>query len=108
MEAQMKVIAYRTQQWVGTIQECRNSGLTNKDWCEQNNVSLSAYYYWLRKIRSETELPAQRFVQVNPVTEPGTGMNAVVIRSGNLRAEIPEGTSSILIESVIAAMRKTC
>lgn len=108
MEAQLKVLAYRTQQWIGTIQECRSSGMTNKDWCESNNISLSAYYYWLRKIRNEAETPMQRFIQVNPAVEPEAGMNAVVIYSGNLRAEIPEGTSSILIESVIAAMRKTC
>ena len=37
--------------WLDVIRQCRASGLTNQAWCEQNNVSLKSYYYWIAKIR---------------------------------------------------------
>lgn len=42
---------YRMQEWAKIIQECEASGLSNKEFCEQNGVSIKSYYYWLRKLR---------------------------------------------------------
>jgi hypothetical protein len=108
METQLKVSNYRTQQWISIFHECKNSGLTNKDWCVQNNISLSAYYYWLRKIRSEADLPEQRLVQISPNQGTVAAPNTVTIRNGSVSAEIPQGTSRELIELIIAAMKKAC
>ena len=33
------------------IRECINSDLSNEVWCEQNNVSIKSYYYYLAKLR---------------------------------------------------------
>lgn len=41
----------KIQFWLKVIKECRASGLTNRDWCEQNNIHLKQYYYWIAKIR---------------------------------------------------------
>ena len=41
----------KIQFWLKIIKECRASGLTNRDWCEQNNIHLKQYYYWIAKIR---------------------------------------------------------
>lgn len=41
----------KLQYWLDVIRQCRASGMTNQDWCEQNTVSLKSYYYWLAKIR---------------------------------------------------------
>ncbi len=32
--------------WTSLFHEQRESGLTVKDWCSQNNVSLYAFFYW--------------------------------------------------------------
>ena len=37
------------EEWFQLIQECRTSGLSDKEWCRQNNVSLSNFYYHIRK-----------------------------------------------------------
>ena len=42
---------YRMREWAKIIQECEASGLSNKEFCEQNGVSIKSYYYWLRKLR---------------------------------------------------------
>lgn len=48
------------QQWLDLIQECRASGLTDKDWCVQNHVSISSFYYHIRSLRKKAcEIPAK-------------------------------------------------
>ena len=41
----------KLQYWLDVIRQCRASGLTNQIWCEQHDISLKSYYYWLSKIR---------------------------------------------------------
>lgn len=48
------------QQWLDLIQECRTSGLTDKDWCAQNHVSVSSFYYHIRSLRKKAcEIPTK-------------------------------------------------
>ena len=44
---------YRAQNWAMVIQECSNSGLSNREFCRQRGISEKTYYYWLRKLRSQ-------------------------------------------------------
>ena len=41
----------RMAQWQSIIKECKESGMTVAEFCEERNISWHAYYYWLRKIR---------------------------------------------------------
>ena len=35
------------------IQECRNSGLSDYQWCIKNGISHSSFYRWVTKLRAE-------------------------------------------------------
>ena len=52
----------KLQYWLDVIRQCRASGLTNQAWCEQNQISLKSYYYWIAKIRrlALDEFPRKR------------------------------------------------
>lgn len=39
--------------WLERIQAFQKSGLSRKDWCQQNEIPQSTLGYWIRKIRSE-------------------------------------------------------
>ncbi|WP_416385612.1 IS66 family insertion sequence element accessory protein TnpA, partial [Blautia producta] len=39
------------QKWLDIIHRCRESGLSNRQWCQENGIQLKSYYYWLSKIR---------------------------------------------------------
>ena len=41
----------RLSQWKQIIQNCRDSGLPVKRWCDENNISEPSYYYYLKKFR---------------------------------------------------------
>lgn len=43
----------RAQEWISIIQAWRSSGLTKKQWCEENGVSLRQFFYWQKNIREE-------------------------------------------------------
>lgn len=52
--------------WLGLITECRASGLSDRQWCRQNNISRNRLYYYLRKLRAlACEIPASR-AEENP------------------------------------------
>ncbi len=41
----------KIEYWLEVIHKCRASGLTNTEFCKQNNISEKSYYYYLAKIR---------------------------------------------------------
>ena len=62
---------YRTQNWAMVIQECSNSGLSNREFCRQRGISEKTYYYWLRKLRSQmAEVAGPQLVQLEPAPVP--------------------------------------
>ena len=62
---------YRTQNWTMVIQECSNSGLSNREFCRQRGISEKTYYYWLRKLRSQmAEVAGPQLVQLEPAPVP--------------------------------------
>ena len=40
--------------WADRIHAFQESGLSRKDWCQQNEIPPSALGYWIRKIQSES------------------------------------------------------
>lgn len=38
---------YQLQGWSGMLRECKESGLTVKDWCAERGIPEHAYYYRL-------------------------------------------------------------
>lgn len=51
MNTQLVARQVRLKQWEGIIKSCQSSGMKIKEWCQLNNVSKDAYYYWLNKIK---------------------------------------------------------
>ena len=41
------------QEWMDLITSCRASGLTDKEWCEQNGIPLSTFYNTARRLRKK-------------------------------------------------------
>ena len=49
-EAKRKV---QLREWADQINECRQSGLTVKEWCTVNGVYLKTYYNRMKRVREE-------------------------------------------------------
>ena len=52
--------------WSQRITECKNSGISAQEWCEQNGINIKTYYYWhnkIHKIVSSVCLKSQKMVR---------------------------------------------
>ena len=59
---------YRLQEWSEMLQSQKQSGLTVKQWCQQNNIPCSSYYHWQKKLFdtavASSQVPAPQFAEV--------------------------------------------
>ena len=91
---------YRAQTWAMLIQECNNSGLTKREFCQQRGISEKSFYYWLRKLRSQmAEAAGPQLVQLDsiPVAE-----DTLQIQYRGAELKLPSGVD---IEAVAALLR---
>ena len=117
----------KLQYWLEVIRQCRASGLTNQAWCEQHNISLKSYYYWIAKIRKLAleDLPRknngihatadQYTLLPNPASEfaeiPLPGRHAtrsdpeVVLHIRTITVEVFEDISCELLSTILKAVQ---
>ena len=111
----------RMQNWIKIIRECQSSGLTNKEWCEQNGVSEKSYYYHLAKIRklALAEIPhkaqikgfeasfneeTSSFAEVTIIEDKPLIQSSVVIRKGTSSVEINQEIDASLLKVILEAL----
>lgn len=105
---------FRLKQWTQIIRTCQESELKVATWCEQNNVNIKSYYYWLRKIRSiacesTSLLPLENSQQIVPLSlgHPKSAA-AVTIHLSSISVDIHNGASKETIGSVLAVLKSIC
>lgn len=118
----------KLQYWLDVIRQCRASGLTNQIWCEQHDISLKSYYYWLSKIRKLAleELPRKKngihmctdqqssffvgssseFAELSLPGRESPRLNpAAVLHAGSITVELYESTSAQMLETILKAVQ---
>lgn len=53
MNAKQKIHHAKLNQWIGLFKEQADSGLTVRQWCEENNYSIHTYNYWKHILKEE-------------------------------------------------------
>lgn len=118
-----ETVEIRMAGWAAMVKARNESGLTIKEWCSQNNISQTAYYYRLRQLRkaaletvdsdhtaviSESSgVPDIQFARIGtPVPQPSD--IAIRIHRGNTTIEVSDHASepvlSFLKEVLIHAV----
>ena len=92
------------QNWSDKELARQESGLTVTEWCRQEKISTSAYYYRLRRIREN--LCEQIPVAVTEITKKTeTDSAAIRIISDDLKVEISSDVPSEKIAAIIGALK---
>jgi putative transposase len=95
---------YRLQQWRRIIRQCRESGLSNRNYCKQNGISEKTFYYWLRKLRSAAaEVGSPQIVRLDE-TQAADDMIRIQFRSASLI--LPEGTDADAVAAVLRSLQQ--
>lgn len=99
--------ASKMAEWRILIRECRNSGKTVKDWCEENHIGLKTYYRWQRSIwdnesenRSIEPVKTEmlQFAEIPQIRmESDFHQAEIVIRKGSWRIEVQNNANPAII-----------
>ena len=99
---------YQLQEWCGMLRQRKESGLSVKEWCQEQGMAEHIYYYRLRKLRQaactalEQAQPAQLAeVPLAPKPEESYAKLRLTTKAGTL--EIMDAGRSVL-DQVLRAM----
>ena len=101
----------RMTQWQNIIKECKESGMTVSEFCEDKNISWHAYYYWLRKIRTYLTQPdsTTEFAQLpasNNLPAMGTAPGKITVRIGSIAVEVEGYVNRSSLKSVLKVLEE--
>ena len=96
--------------WLDIIRGHAASGLSVEAWCQQNQISSSAFYRWKTQLQGQIDTPDQpRFVEAlvqNNLNSEMVGSNAnLLIHLGQARIEVPAGFDSATIRVVLETLQ---
>ena len=94
---------YRAQQWAMLIQECKVSGMSNKEFCIQRGVSEKSFYYWQKKLCTKlVEAAAPQLVQLEAVSVP-TELLQISYRGAELK--LPVGVDMDAVSAILRSIQ---
>lgn len=121
-----KYLRHTDDEWLDIISECRSSGDSDRIWCQEHHITLSTFYYQIRRLRKKACcIPepvksagrAQEVVQIDfatqdrypvplsAVTSPET---AVKIIFHGIQIEISNAAASDTIYHTLSALQRLC
>ena len=112
------------EHWLKLITQCRSSGLTDRQWCIENGIPISTFYYHVRTLRKKAcEVPEavdatvqkQEVVQI-PLWEMEqhtsdtvtSHMPSFCLEMQGIRIEIHEQAGADVIRNTLLALRQLC
>ena len=94
------------QHWFDRIETWKQSGLTQKAFCEQQQLRLGSFQRWrgkyMRGERPEAS-SAVSFLTVNVTAAPASSLALRI--DDHLRIEIPAGFDPVTLKQVVQALR---
>ena len=98
----------KVSEWAARITECRNSGLSVREWCEVNHLRTQTYYRWQKRLFEIAQAQQEvQFADVTPVRPVTCGNVAVTVRIAGAEADIHSGADAATVEMVLRIL-KSC
>ena len=96
--------------WTSRVSDFKSSNLTQKAWCEKNDIKVSTLRYWIRKIRSAASTPEEdsgfcgfefASVCVSEASAP-----ALVMEINGVKLSIAEDFDEMLLIKLVRTLKK--
>lgn len=100
MNVKVKLHQLHLNEWAARFSEQKASGLTVRQWCDQNNYSIHTYNYWKHLLKEE------RASQVLPAIVPLSIPEPVTIPESSVPIA-PASENSSLTDCTIRTIRAT-
>lgn len=121
MNTRQKLHQLRMNEWATRFSDQKASGLTVKEWCDQNDLSIHTYNYWKHALKEE--LASQVPPDIVPIMIPESSASLAPIESNdsiltncairstakltynNLSIEFDSDISEAFLTAIIKAVR---
>lgn len=105
------------QTWSERVRECRGSGLSVREWCEQNGYKVSVYYRWQREVFNAVSQQVQPtatdsmpvFAEISPefVAQSTSSEVAATMKFGDVSVDFYANTPQAFLEAFLRSV-KSC
>ena len=94
-------------EWSRQVEECRNSGLSVRSWCERHQIAVSTFHYRQQKVWKALQNSSQ-FVEV-PLSFDEIHNNniAASVKIGSICAEVHNGADEATLAALFRVL-KSC
>ena len=94
-------------EWAERVSACRNSGLSVRAWCQENEVCEQTYYRWQRRLYELAQEEREGgFAEITPIRR-ATGSIAATVQIGDVELAIHNGADAATVEAVLRVV-KSC
>lgn len=94
-------------EWSRQVEECHNSGLSVRSWCEQHQIAVSTFHYRQQRVWKELQKSSQ-FVEVPLSFDESNHSNiAASVRIGSVCAEVHNGADEATLDALFRVL-KSC
>ena len=100
-----------------SVLECRNSGMTVKQWCAEHQIHTTTFYRWQKEVwdhETQALIPEQQCTQMNPIRFAEISVPSVldaasedadiVLKKNEWTVEIRNSANAALLEQVLRAV----
>lgn len=103
----------RLSEWRELLDDQRSSGMSVKEWCESEGISLFRYYYWRKRLSDVSPsscAPPAVAPRCLPVAldEARSDSTGLTLRVGRVSVEISSGFDPGLLSSVLNVLEARC
>ena len=94
--------------WQHHIVQCRQSGISQQHYCQRNNLALSTFGYWKRKISRKPDDKIHFYPLVLPddSVRSTTGGLTLQLKDERFRIEIAESFSPATLKKLITTLEQ--
>ena len=94
-------------EWSRQVEECRNSGLSMRSWCEQHQIAVSTFHYRQQKVWKALQ-KSSKFIEVPLSLDESHNNNiAATVKVESICAEIHNGADEATLAALLRVL-KSC
>lgn len=94
-------------EWTEMVKRRKESGLTVREWCKENEVNQKTYYYRLKRIRQAVcnELEKHDIVPVELFKDMQKESEKIEITVGDIKISLPDNFNEDTLRRLLGVMR---
>jgi len=99
---------HKSEFWKHHIDQCQQSGMSQRRYCQANNLALSTLGYWKRKLGREPETPIHFYPLVLPADSvvPDHAGLILQVKERRFTIEVGKNFSSSTLQKLITTLEQ--